>query len=772
MDTLIGKYRFLLIAAVILLAILSVSQYPKLTINPSFNNYIPDEVGNRAYLKKLDSIFGGSEKIMLILTKDSNIINHESYDRIQRLSEELQNLQGIERCQSLADVIDIKLEDGITTFEPVVKDIPSDPAKLKNLENAILNNEIGKRFVSTDLTSTAIILTKSDSVKDNVIISEIQQVIQDIPGKEKIYLGGLSYIRQSIKSYIKKDLVTLLPAALILMILMLLFSFKEWKGVLLPFMIVSLSIITSFGLMAVMHWEISLISVLLPVMLIAIANDYSIHLINLYQEKCNTGQLSSMKETAAELYHELRKPILITGLTTIGGLLGLLTHKMPPAAQLGVLTSFGIGVALLMSLYLVPVLLTFYKKPKMKTKRQDRKQSVTAKILEISGKGVATYPKRVIIIFTAITILCIAGIARLKVDTNVEGYFLGKSDIKQGIDLVNKKFGGSQYVSVLFTGDVLSPELLKRIDKYTEEISKLPEVGHIISPSTFFKELSKGMYQPGEPGYLSLPRTEAEAEQYLEIVTMGGYEEQVSQFIDYSYKNARILLSMKDGSNHTGKAVLKSLKEITRGDPQLVCIAGPGLSKIQIADMVIHGQISSIIMALIIIFVLLLIIFKSFAAGIKGSLPIILSSLFLFGLMGFLNIPLDIITALLSSIMIGVGVDYTIHFLWRYKVEYAKNRDASLAVASTLSTAGRGIIFNAFSVIIGFSALIFSSFAPLRYFGVLIVISIFACLICALLLIPAIIILTKPAFLEPKSETKNVKDKKRGIKMIPLSQEG
>ncbi|MGE4586719.1 MAG: MMPL family transporter, partial [Mangrovibacterium sp.] len=214
-----------------------------------------------------------------------------------------------------------------------------------------------------------------------------------------------------------------------------------------------------------------------------------------------------------------------------------------------------------------------------------------------------------------------------------------------------------------------------------------------------------------------------------------------------------ILVSLKDGSNQTGKSVLKSLNRITGNDPQLVCIAGPGLSKIQIAEMVIHGQISSLLLALSIIFVMLSLIFRSFSAGLKGSLPLLLSTLFLFGLMGFAGIPLDIVTALLSSIMIGVGVDYTIHFLWRYKEEFARNGDCRQSITTTLNTSGRGIIFNAFSVIVGFAALCFSGFAPLRYFGMLVVVSIFSCLISALLLIPAIIMLTRPRFLEGKIKT-------------------
>ncbi len=731
-----------------ILAVLSVLQLHKLTINPSFDDYIPEEVGNRVYLNKLDSLFGGNEKIMLILTSPTNIINRQSFDRLQILTRELREVEGVESIFSIADVIDIKQEEGFTLLEPLIDEIPDEADELETLTKRIVNSKMGQRLVSADLSAMAILLTKSDSVEDREIIPAIEAVIEQNPGREEIFIGGLSFIRYSISRSIKRDLKILLPLALLLMIVMLYFSFREWKGVLLPFIVVVLSILFAFGLMAILHWEISVVTILLPIMLIAIANDYGIHLINLYQEKYRLGPDANIREVATNIYKELKWPIVITALTTIGGMLGLLSHKMAPAAQLGVLASVGIGLALLLSLYLIPVLLTFYKPTPDLGKRKTKKRSPVALVLAVFSKWAITYPRRVMAGFVVISTISTAGLFLINVDTNVEGYFPAQSTTKKGIDLINQKFGGSQYVSVVFGGDVLSPASLARMDDYAREMEKLPEVGHVISPGMFFKEISKGMYLPGEAGYDALPASEAEAVQYLEMFTMGGYQEQVSQIIDYNYNNARILISMKDGSNHTGKVILDALNNLTRDDDQMRYIAGPGLSKIQIADMVVEGQIKSLVLALAIILVLLIVIFRSMAAGIKSILPLIISTLFLFGTMGWWGIPLDIVTALLSSVMIGAGIDYTIHFLWRYKLEYIRSRDVGQAITATLNTAGRGIVFNAFSVMIGFSVLILSSFAPIRFFGLLVVLSIFACLISALLFIPALVNLTKPRFLE------------------------
>ncbi len=746
MDIIVKKYRYLIIGLVMIISVFSASGIFNLKIDAGFEQYIPGGVRNRLNIERLDSIFGGSEKIMVIVTSNTNSLTNSSFERVAKLEKAMASLTSIESAFSALDAINIKQVKGYVSFEPIIQ-LQNDSIPAKTILTQLKNNVLSQRFISDDLKSTAIFLTVKAGEKDTKIISDLNQVIQSNPGPETINIGGQAYIRQSIKSYIVKDLKVLLPVALLLMIFMLFISFREWKGVTIPFIVVIISIITSFAIMSLLGWKISLMTVLMPIMLIAIANDYSIHLINLYQEKYKENSTRSIPGIAIEIYRDLRKPILITALTTIGGVLGLLSHKMPPAFQLGIVVALGITIALILSLYFVPILISF-SKSKTKKENPGNKKAIIEHILNIISSIIIKHPKRIVLFFMITAVCGGTGLFFLNVDTNIEGYFSGDSNIKKSINLVNKQFGGSQYISILFEGDVLSPEFLKKIDDYTMQIESLNEVGHIISPTVYLKEFSKGMYSPEESGYGALPIFNFEAEQYLTIMEMSGYSKQIAQLIDPSHNNLRLLVSMRDGSNQTGKKVLDKLHSITKKDTDLVCIAGPGLSKIQIADMVIDGQITSLFAALIIIFILLTMIFKSFSAGIYGTLPLVLSALFLFGIMGYFSIPLDIVTALLSSIMIGVGVDYTIHFLWRYKIEYIKFKDVNLAIKNTLLTSGKGIVFNAFSVIIGFLALILSRFAPLRFFGLLIVISISACLISALLLIPAIIILNKPKFLE------------------------
>jgi len=746
MQDKIIKYRSFIVIASVVITLLSLLLIPRLQVNANVDDYVPDTIKNKVYLKELDSIFGGSEMILIMLYAE-DVVNTTTLGRLESLASDLNGLEGIDRVISPFSAQEISIDDGLMTMAPFFEVMPQNKAGFESLKKRIAANSMTNRFFSEDFSLVSLVLIKNTKTPD-VIIDDIKEIVSNHPGSEEVLLGGLPFIRYSIAGNILSDLIVLLPIAMFLMVFMLYFSFREWKGVFMPFIIVLMSIILSFGLMAFLGWKISLFSILMPIMIIAIANDYGIHLIAHYQELARTKELLSMKEICKQIYIDLKKPIFITGITTIGGILGLLSHTMVPAAELGVLTAIGIGFALVLSLWFLPAMLSFFKLKDKNFKKTAKKAAVLDRWLGKMGNWVTLHPKRIITISLLITAIGVAGVFFLKVDTNVESYFSSKSEVGRSTKMINEKFGGSQFISVLFSGDVLSTEVMKRMETYEKEILKDPAVGLVSSPVSLVKELSKGFYTPGEEGYNEIPATSDEIYQLIEVFSLGGNEDDLSQFLDYNYENARILISLKDGSNSANKRVLQKLNALTRDDPNVQFSAGAGLTEIELADMVVRGQIMSLIFAMAVVFIILSFVFRSPKAGLLSGLPLTIAIVVLFGLMGIFGIAVDIATALLSSIMIGVGVDYTIHFLWRFKRERTKGHDHKEAVRITLKTSGRGIIINALSVIVGFMPLILSNFTPLKFFGALIVISITTCLISSLFLVPAIVILTKPRFLE------------------------
>ncbi|MEA3479595.1 MAG: outer membrane lipoprotein-sorting protein, partial [Bacteroidota bacterium] len=240
--------------------------------------------------------------------------------------------------------------------------------------------------------------------------------------------------------------------------------------------------------------------------------------------------------------------------------------------------------------------------------------------------------------------------------------------------------------------------------------------------------------------------------QYMELYSMNGNPEELEQLVDFNYENAHLMIRINDPTVEVVYEIIEKLELFASEDQTIAAIGGYGYVRSELANKVLSGTYYSLGIALLIIFILLSIIFRSAIAGLLGIIPLSISVLILFGLMGLTGIRLDVATALLSSVMIGVGIDYTIHFLWRYREERRQNRPASEAVITTITTTGRGIIFNALSVIVGFSVLMISSFTPIRFFGVLVVVSIVCCLVGALVILPALVLRFRFRFLEPVTE--------------------
>ncbi|MEA3451303.1 MAG: efflux RND transporter permease subunit, partial [Bacteroidota bacterium] len=266
--------------------------------------------------------------------------------------------------------------------------------------------------------------------------------------------------------------------------------------------------------------------------------------------------------------------------------------------------------------------------------------------------------------------------------------------------------------------------------------------------STMIKIMSKAINDSSEFYYNKIPDSRNAVAQYLELYSMSGDPDDFEDFVDFNYKKAVMLIQYKANNLKEINKVISKIQDLTKDDKNVSVMGGISLIEKELSTAIAKGQINSLIFAFLAILILLIIIFRSIKAGLIGSFPLLFALVSTFGIMAWLGIELNIVTALLSSISIGLGVDYTIHIFWRLKTELKKGKSYSNAITTSLKTAGRGIIINAFSVIIGFSILFLSSFPLIQAFAFLIIISILLCLVSALILVPAICILVKPKFLE------------------------
>ncbi len=632
--------------------------------------------------------------------------------------------------------------------EPVVQSIPQSDEEREVLRKEIKANDmVYKLVVSDDFRYTLIILGANNSVDDAKLMQIVDLKLKEIPGNEIITINGQPFMRNETYHKLGRDIILLLPIGLLVMFVFLWVSFKEKRGVLLPFSVVIFSILVAMALIPLFGWELSIIGILIPIMMIAIANNYGVYFIIKYQELNATKPDITMPQIAVESYSYLKNPVLLCGLTTIAGVLGLVGHILHPARQMGVVAGIAIGFALLLSLYYIPAVMSMLKKGGVQKSFSGKSKGSVDRLLNTVAGFATQRPLYVVYAFLVFMILAVAGLFRFKVASDHNDVLPKNHPYNISLDVMNNHFGGNKIISVLFEGDIKDPAVLNNLDRYEKELENAPGVGSVTSIATIIRKISTALNDPGDEFYNKIPDTREAVAQYIELYSMSGDPEDFEQIVDFDYTRALLTIQYQAGSMEEINSMQNRIDALMKDDPNRSLVGGFSLIEKEICQSVVTGQYQSLLFAFITILILLALIFRSITAGLLGSLPLAFAVVCTFGIMGWTGIELNIVTALLSSVSIGLGVDFTIQMFWKLKTEIAKGHSHRAAINIALKTMGRGISINAFSVMLGFSVLFLSAFPLIRSFGFLIIISLFLCLTSALVLIPAICMLIKPRFL-------------------------
>jgi predicted RND superfamily exporter protein len=728
----------------------SIIPLTRVSINPDLESYLPQNIPPKANTDKIGEIFGNNEPVILVFETD-DILSAATLSRIRDLSRAFNRMSEFDRVISLFDVKNIRGEGGVMIVDPVVKSLPETENEREILRKEIRNNDLAYKFiVSEDFKNTLIILNANKSADDKSLMEAVNEKLIEIPGNEKVYINGQPYLRDETNRKVARDMILLLPLGLIVMFVFLWISFKEKRGVLLPFSVVVYSIIIAMALIPLFGWELSIIGILVPIMMIAIANNYGVYFITKYQELNATQPGITMKEIAIESFSYLKRPVMLCGLTTIAGILGLTVHILKPASQIGVVASIGVGFALLLSLVYIPSVMSLLKKGKIQKSYAGHIDGPVDRLLNMAVNSANKKPLWVIYAFVIIMVFSVAGFAWFKVAQDSNNILPQNHPFNISLRILNSKFGGNKIIMVMFEGDIKDPAILKKMDSYEKELEKMPGVGNVTSIATIIRKISTALNDPSDVQYDKIPDTRDAVAQYLELYSMSGDPEDFEDIVDFDYTRALLTIQYQAGSMKEINRIIAAVNNIMKDDPHKGLIGGYSLIDKEICQSVVTGQYYSLLFAFIIILILLSVIFRSLVAGLLGSLPLIFAVLCTFGIMGWTGIELNIVTALLSSISIGLGVDFTIQMFWRLKTEINAGHSYSSAIKTALKTMGRGISINAFSVMLGFSVLFLSAFPIIRSFAFLIIVSLLLCLLCALVLIPAIVNLLKPKFLQSK----------------------
>jgi hydrophobe/amphiphile efflux-3 (HAE3) family protein len=743
----VSRPRFVIAVTLVLVAGLGWN-LQKLEIDPSIRNMLPQDLPEWVNLKEFEETFGASD-LLLISVKTEDLLEPGTVATLYGLHQGLEEIDGVSRVLSIFEMKYLEARDG--SFKPVdLLDPDAPPETPEERAEAIRRIKSETLFagtiVSDDLKYCSFIVLPEEDFEDEAITSAVQGAV-DAAGVSGAVIVGLPKTRISVTEGMQGDMKIFLPLGIVLMIVLLVVSFWSWLGAILPLLVVVLSVISTFGLLALIGEKVRFVTIIMPVMLIAIANDYGIHLVSHYLGQVGRDPDADAKVSALLATRALTIPVLAAGLTTVAGFLTLTTHVIPSAKVLGVISAFGIVAAFVMTLTFIPAMLSILPKPPGAVDRF--RHGPLTRVLDGFATLLRRHGVKLTLALVVIGAASLAGIPRIVVDTDPLHYFHEGDPLRKANEHVNAVFGGSVQMNVVVDGDIKDPEVLARMEEVGAFLEKQPLVSQVTSIVQPIKRMNQAFHGNDEAEF-RLPTRRAVVGDFLLLYSMGADPSDFDHMVEFDYTKAQIAARVTSTSSTKQRQLVVDTQDYIKAhqDPALFPVVTGFVSVLGVlVDLIVRGQVLSLGVSLFLVMLITTILFRSFVAGIMVTFPLISAMLSVFGLMGFMEIELNVATVMLSSILIGVGVDYTIHFLWHFREHLAQEDDPWEAVRQTLHGSGRGIIVNALSVIVGFSVMLFSNFMPIFFFGFLLTVSIASCLIAAIILLPVISILVKPRFL-------------------------
>lgn len=706
---------------------------PRVSFNADMKDMVPmdDPVIND--LQEAVEVFGSQNFLMVVLQSD-NIFEIDTLKKIDRLSEEFSFLKGVEK---------------VTT--PLVEHVPQTEQEVQELKEKILGNQSGQSLVAKNGKAALILITLEPDLFGNQeadkLTEEVLKITQGREGPEKIYVVGEAYLSYYAKNSMMRDLSFLFPLICLVVMVVLYLSFRSKRGVILPLLTVFLSVVWMTGFMALVGFPFSMVSVIGPIILVAVGSAYGIHIINKYYEAIGSGLRK--KEAVLDTMRDMNSPVVMTAFTTAAGFMALATSFVIPIRQFGIAAAFGVLAAMILSLSLIPAILVLQEVPRHLKKKKSYRISLSY-IFKKLGGFVAQHAKVVIVLASFVLGFFLLGIPRITSDADMTQYLGENNPAIEGMRVVEEEFGGSgRLMVVVDTGKkdgIKEPQSLQKMIEIGDYLNSLEYVSNSSSLADLIRMINQAL-NGGDPAYYTIPETRQTVAEELLVLAMQGDSSGIDSMVSYDFEKGLITAQLESVSSKKTETIVDKIDSYLENNFNSegfeTKLVGTPKVMMRLMEKILDSQMRSLVLSIIIVVVIVSLLFASITTGLLCALPLFFTVGINFGLMGYSGIPLDVATAMIASIAIGIGVDYSIHFVSRYNKEMKRGKDKVEALTITTSTTGRGIFFNAVTLMLGFAVLLLSSFYAITIFGLLISLTMLISSLAALTLIPAVLRLTR-----------------------------
>ncbi len=725
-------------------------------MSASWEDYFLEDDPMLVKTEEFKAIFG-NDNFAAVLTRCDNSFTKENLELIRELTNEMMDsLSYADKITSLTDIeFMIGGEEGITIEQIVPETIPSDPEKLEEIRRkAYLKPHVAERLVSKDGTLSWIILKlrpfPEDSVWNkgkNAVSPEVLtgNELEHIITKDKYQKlhpkgTGLPYVTAMKMKWMGKEMPRVMGLAALVSILILLLVTRSFRGEVVPLITAIGSIVIVYGALGYVGMTIDSGMVMIPMLLtFAVSIAYNIHVYSYFKRQFLIH--GKRKQAVEETVKEMGWPVLFSALTTFAALLSFLAIPMRPMRFIGIATSSCVMLAFFIAITLMPVLLSFGKDGKPHPKVQETGGRWLDRRLENLGKSVLKHGTLILWVAGLFTVVLIYQFTKIETAFDVERTMGRKIPYVNNLLEVGESELGSVYtydVMIDFPEEGLakSPKMLVRLDSLAQRANSYKLTKRTTSVLNILKDLNQTLHD-GDASYYTIPHNPDEVAQLLLLYENAGGSE-AEYWIDYDYRRLRLMVEMNSfDSGETERELNDIVAHATKLFPQATVTTVGSIPQFTVMmQYVARGQMVSFAISLLIIGLLMMLVFGSVRIGLIGLIPNVTPALVVGGLMGWLGYPLDMMTATIMPMILGLAVDDTIHFINHGHLEFDRQGNYRGAILRSFRTIGTPIILTSVVICANFAIYTSSECISFVHMGILSVAGIVSALFADLCVTP------------------------------------
>jgi len=719
----------------------------RLEVDVDFSNYLNRDDPAVIAADEAKDRYGSQLRSMMIVEAPDGLFVPDVLARIDALEDELERLPVVAEVDGPFNSKVIRGSETAVTISSVGPGggAPSTDDEIAAYRESVLNDRtLSDYVVSSSGTAAAIYVRPIDDVEMIPFAEAIEAVAARYEAEDlRITIAGIPYMNLTLSRSMRRDLGLFLPLVIVTIVVVLYAAFRWRWGVLIPFAVVGLTVLWTLGLMAICSVPLTVLSFILPVVLMAIGIADGIHVLSRYREEIRNG--NGVEEAILRTMRSMQRPVVMTSLTTAAGFLSLLNAYMIPQRMFGLFTSAGILFAMILSLVLIPAILRLVKPP-APAGAVARRRPVSSGLGTVV-RGVIRYRWFVLAGTVAVAAVFAGGISTIDIETSQRAYLGEEHPAVESLDRMDELFsGGDQLIVEIDTG---RPDGLKNPAVLSEMVALegfLAErgVNKTISLAAIVREMNQ-RFHADDPAFYAISEDPRLVAQLLLLFTFQGGSLGSMALGDYSAGEMIGFYASK-----TGEARVDLVRDVTAyldEHFETARLVGPTRIQSSMFTSIARSQITSLFTSIAAAGIIVVVLMASIVAGLISLMPLLFTIVVSFGVMAYAGMSLDIATLMISSITIGIGIDYGIHYIERAREEMRLGGERTAALVRAAQTAGRGIVYNALSIAGGFSILLLSAFRGMRHFGLLITMTMLISAAGALVVIPAILRVFRVGFL-------------------------